>query len=188
MDLTVDYSSLLLELERQELESHENCSSRVYEQMLAIYLATNDYQNAKFLWKRIPSEIKKSSQEIQVIWNIGKNLIKYELSSVYELIASYEWPQYLNNIIKYLREEVKKRSLQTISKSYSYICFEDCMKMTGITDKEEAIKLAESMKWEVDLSFGFFLPKKSCLVEDNRTSNQEQLEKLAEYVAFLENY
>lgn len=184
--MDVDYSFLMTELERQEFEN-EKCSSRVYEQLLVMYLANNDYPNAKFLWKRAPANIKEESQELIRLWEIGKKLIQNDIPTVYEAIDSYTWPEHLSKIVKFLRDEIKKRALQLIGKSYSTICFEDFMKFTGLTNEEEVVTLAESLNWKVDPTFGIEIPKKTNYEEDH-TSNQEQLEKMTEYVAFLENY
>ncbi|RWS28488.1 COP9 signalosome complex subunit 8-like protein [Leptotrombidium deliense] len=183
-----DYNSLATELERQELESFGNCSVQIYAQLLAIYLLSNDLPNSKFLWKRIPANLKQESPELKAIWEIGKKLWEKNISCIYGLIDSCQWPVYLSNIMKELREVTFKRAVNLISQSYSYITFEEFMKQTGITDKQEAINLGQSMQWQIDESFGFCLPKKANFDTDAISSNQEQLEKMTEYVAFLENY
>ncbi|RWS09731.1 hypothetical protein B4U79_01202 [Dinothrombium tinctorium] len=183
-----DYKTLATELERQELESYGSCSLQIYAQLLAIYLLSNDLPNAKFLWKRIPKNLKQESPELRAIWEIGKKLWEKNIHAIYDLIDGYQWPAYLNNIMKELREVTFKRAINLISQSYSYISFDDFMNATGIRDKNEAINLGKSLNWDVDENFGFALPKKANFDNETISSNQEQLEKLTQYVAFLENY
>lgn len=59
--------------------------------------------NAKLLWKRIPNEIKQSNSEIQAVWNVGVKLFKRELSDIYALVDSVEWPLHLNNIMNCIK-------------------------------------------------------------------------------------
>ena len=59
--------------------------------------------NAKLLWKRIPNEIKQSNSEIQAVWNVGIKLFKRELSDIYALVDSVEWPLHLNNIMNCIK-------------------------------------------------------------------------------------
>lgn len=187
-DAFCDTSGMLQNLEQLEIEGGE-LTHTDYESFLALYLAINDLPNAKFLWKRIPDSIKEhESSCLEKIWELGKALIRGKYSTVYDLVDNSEWPPHLVSIMSHLRKALVARNLQLIVKSYSSLRFEDAMKMIGSKTKEELLKLSEAQGWTVCPSFGFIISRKTGLDEDNQSSNNEQLEKLADYVSFLENY
>lgn len=190
MDLKTDYSLLAIDLERQELESGGNCSPQIYGQLLAIYLLTNDHANAKLLWKRTPAQLKHDTPELKAIWDIAKRLIERQVSGVYGDLQAYDWPLYLKNIMGALLDRTRERTVQLIGQSYSHIAVEDVRRMTGLNSEQEVFELVKQNDWAVDAANGFVLPKRLVIEESDleKDSSQEQLQKLTEYVAFLENY
>ena len=184
MDLKQNYASLTFDLESQELNSAGKCSDRVYAQLLAIYLLSNDLQNAKFLWKRIPVQTKNASQDLKEIWQIGKLLLQRKSSLVYPLIDAYQWPAFLANIMNELKEEIKAQQLSLIQKSYSYISIANFKKMLYIKSNEELLAMVNTMGWQAD-DEGVLVTKAQPVFE-SLSSNQEHLEKLVEHVTFLE--
>ena len=188
MTCDLKFDVVMEELEQKELET-KDIEAADYENLLAIYLANNDTFNAKFLWKRIPQTIKDSSDSLKAIWDIGKSLIQGDYAAIYSQIDSKTWPSHLTSIMSHLRKEQQSRIIQLISKGYTAISLSDAMLMTGCTTEEEIIKLGESAGWKIDAPFGFIISKKVLHDEENVfSSNQEQLEKLTDYVSFLENH
>lgn len=185
MDLKQNYASLAYDLENQELTSSGNCSDRVYAQLLAIYLLGNDLQNAKLLWKRIPTQTKNKSADLKEIWKIGKLLLERKSSQIYPLIDAYKWPNFLVNIMRELKDEIKKRNLNLIQKSYSWISTGDFKRMLYIRSDDELLALIGSMNWSLDGEDGILVTK-SAQVFESLSSNQEHLEKLVQHVTFLE--
>lgn len=182
-----DITGMLHNLEQLEIDGRD-LTQADYETFLALYLAINDLSNAKFLWKRIPDSIKTSeARQLMNIWEIGKSLIKGDNSAVYQVLDNTLWSPHLSSIISHLKKTLITRNLQLISKSYSSLRFEDAMKLTGCKTRQELLTISESQGWTIDPSFGFIVSKKSSIEEDNQSSNNEQLEKLADYVSFLEN-
>lgn len=186
MDLKQNYSSLLIDLENQELSSAGRCSDRVYAQLMAIYLLTNDLQNAKLLWKRIPTQLKQTSDDLKAIWEIGKLLLKHKSSDIFVLIDSYEWPNFLLNIMKELKDEIKRKNLNLIQKSYSYISIGDLKRMLYIQQEDELLSICKQMNWQLDSQDGILITKQQQPVFESLISNQEHLEKLVNHVTFLE--
>lgn len=184
MDVKQNYASLMIDLENQELNSAGQCSDRVYAQLLAIYLLSNDLQNAKFLWKRIPALTKGTSPELKEIWQIGKLLLQRKSSLVYPLIDAYQWPPFLANIMTELKEAIKAQQFSLIQKSYSYISFASFKKMLYLKSDEEVLVIANTFGWQADEEG--VLVTKAPPVFESLSSNQEHLEKLVEHVTFLE--
>lgn len=53
--------------------------------------------------------------------------------------------------------------------------------------QEEAIETIKSLGWTIDSLTGFVTPSKAIINAEELTTSEEQLAKLTEYVAFLEN-
>ena len=69
----------LATLENQELDSPlGQLSVESYSEFLGLYLLTNDLVNAKLLWKRIPTEMKFTNDELKAIWEVGKAAWKHD--------------------------------------------------------------------------------------------------------------
>jgi len=185
MDLKQNYESLVYDLENQELTSAGNCSDRVYAQLLAVYLLSNDLSNARLLWRRMPDQTKNGSNDLKEIWKIGKLLLERKSSEIYPLIDAYEWPNFLINIMKNLKDEIKKRNLNLIQKSYSWISIGDFKRMLYIQTDEETVSVFNTMGWSLDADGGILVTKQAQTFE-SLSSNQEHLEKLVQHVTFLE--
>lgn len=197
MEFTLDYASLAKKLECQELESPTGrASAQVYGQLLAIYLLFNDLTSAKFLWKRIPNEIKVVNKELSVIWTVGKLMWKKNYSEIYKTINSCpSWPNHLKNIMKLILESTRQRVTNLIARAYSTITLNDASRLLGLTN-EETLELARSQNWSYEPETGFLLINHSdnnihqnkngqaVLGLDNGT---ELLEKLTDYIMFLES-
>ena len=83
---------------------------------------------------------------------------------------------------------ILKRSINLVRKSYSNISSEDLMKITGIKNIDDLNNFALTCNWQIDENFGYIIDNATNIDNDLSSANQEQLEKLTEYVAFLENY
>ena len=200
-----DYSHQLIQLERQEMESGGDCSPQVYAQLLALYVYQEDLSNATLLWKRIPIEVRNESNDLNDIWSIGRCLIQSKYEDVYSLIREKNWPNYLSQIMLFLSTKIKSKMINLISTSYSWISIDEVRSLTGSASSAEVMNLINSLGWTLDPTDpSFVIPKKpssSSLSEDtseeemvngrrifSKDTSQDQLRKLTEYVAFLENH
>lgn len=195
-----DYQMQLVELERQELESEEDPSPQLYAQLLSLYLLFGDLINAKLLWKRIPTQLKEDVPDLPAIWQVAVALMKRESGSVYGLVNKREWPAYIKKIMSMVSSRTRERVLNFVSSAYSHITLTDFQQLTGCKSEEEAISLANSLSWPYDEQNGIVQPVKSATSSTASTPtdesfdgspdsdySQEQLQKLAQYVSFLEN-
>lgn len=187
----VDYSLRLAELEAQELQAEEQPSDKLYAQLLALYVLTGDLTSAKFLWMRIPACIKNDNQDLHTIWTIAVNLMKRTPSAIYFLVQDHEWPPHVKTIMQRIGERVRVQQIALISSAYSDIRVADMMRLTGCGSEEECTKLARELGWSVDPVTQTVRPvhkSTAGLGDEERELSQEQLQKLTEYVAFLENH
>lgn len=57
--------------------------------MINVFLTTRD--NARFLWKRVPSEHKKGDPEVAAAWAIGSRMWQGDYAAAYEAMKSTQW-------------------------------------------------------------------------------------------------
>lgn len=56
--------------------------------------------NAKYLWKRIPANVKSSNAELAQIWAVGQNMWQRDLPAVYKTLNSTTWSEHVTDIMK----------------------------------------------------------------------------------------
>lgn len=196
MEFALDYASLAKKLESQELESPSGqASPQVYGQLLAIYLLFNDLTSAKFLWKRIPNEIKDENSELSIIWTVGKLMWKKNYAEIYAVINSCSsWPNHLKNIMNLIYESTRERATNLISRAYSSINISDAARLLGLS-QQDTISLASKLNWTYEERTGYLLINKSDANQKETSNNNsvlgldngaELLDKLTDYIMFLE--
>jgi len=179
------FIDMATELERQELEAPDGIASpQIYGQLLAIYLLQNDLPNAKYLWKRIPNNIKEENPELGKLWGVGQKLWQ-SISSVYGALAD-EWPDYLKPVITIIAETTRRRAFSLISKAYCSISVEKVSAFLGMP-AEDCVEVLSSLGWEVDTACKIMKPKNNENKQDENIVSEEQLTKLTDFVSFLEN-
>lgn len=195
MEFTLDYASLAKTLELQELESPTGrASSQVYGQLLAIYLLFNDLTSAKFLWKRIPNDVKEANNELSVIWLVGKHMWSKNYPDIYAVINAYPaWPNHLKKIMKIILDSTRQRATNLIIKAYSTIQLSDASKLLGLPDVDTLV-LAKQQDWTFDPESNYLsipkplqLDKKNVSQVPSLDNGTELLEKLTDYIMFLES-
>lgn len=181
-----EYSRLAADLELQELEAPNGLASpQVYGQLLAIYLLQNDLPNAKFLWKRIPQEIKQSHSELGNIWKVGQGLWYKDFPAIYTGL-NQDWPDYVKPAMKELGERTRQRALALVAKAYSSISLDDTASFLGVP-RPEVADVVRPLGWVVDVENGIVSPEHKDTTNKEAAPSDEQLAKLTDFVAFLEN-
>ncbi|XP_071603180.1 COP9 signalosome complex subunit 8 isoform X2 [Heliangelus exortis] len=159
------FRKLLDQCETQELEAPGGIATPlVYGQLLALYLLYNDMNNARYLWKRIPPAIKSANAELGAIWSVGQRIWQRDFPGIYTTISAHQWSETIQPIMEALRDILEQG-------------------------------------WQADFSTRMVMPKKPGALEAsfNRfipsserapvppIPNEQQLARLTDYVAFLEN-
>ncbi|NXY44545.1 CSN8 protein, partial [Ceuthmochares aereus] len=176
----------------------------VYGQLLALYLLHNDMNNARYLWKRIPPAIKSANAELGAVWSVGKRIWQRDFPGIYTKISAHQWSETIQPIMEALRDATRRRAFALVSQAYTSIVADDFAAFVGLP-VEEAVKAVLEQGWQADFSTRMVMPKKpgrwSCVLEAsfNRfipssepapvppIPNEQQLARLTDYVAFLEN-
>lgn len=184
-----DVNKLLQELEKTELEASGGvATAQTYAQLLAIYLYQNDLCNAKYLWKRIPSDLKSGSAELKQIWVVGQRMWQRDWPAVHVALNA-KWSDDVSDIMAALKDNVRERAITLISKAYSSLGLTVFASMTGLS-LEEARRLVIERGWTIDGTM-----VQPCKIEKEEECNvasevgltEDQLRKLTQFVSFLEN-
>ncbi|XP_027879359.1 COP9 signalosome complex subunit 8 isoform X3 [Xiphophorus couchianus] len=200
-----NFDQLLDQCEAQELEAPGGIATpQVYAQMLALYLLNNDMNNARYLWKRIPQAIKSANPELAAIWAVGQRIWQRDFPGIYTTIAAHQWSENILPVMEALRAEMMKmmaillltmmlstessrqRAYSLVAQAYTSITAEDFAAFVGYS-VEEAVKGVVSQGWQADPATRMVMPKKPDPPPVSLVPNEQQLARLTDYVAFLEN-
>uniref|UniRef100_A0A8C4KBM6 COP9 signalosome complex subunit 8 n=1 Tax=Dromaius novaehollandiae TaxID=8790 RepID=A0A8C4KBM6_DRONO len=172
----------------------------VYGQLLALYLLHNDMNNARYLWKRIPPAIKSANAELGAVWSVGQRIWQRDFPGIYTTISAHQWSETIQPIMEALRDATRRRAFGLVSQAYTSIVADDFAAFVGLP-VEEAVKGVLEQGWQADSSTRMVMPKKPGVLEacfnrfipSSETApvppipNEQQLARLTDYVAFLEN-
>src|SRR3989338_98682 len=133
---TKQFATLLYECETYEVEvlssQKQSASTLFYGAFLLGYLINDDLNNCRFLWKRMPNDVKKDD-DVKGIWEVAKQLWNRNYEGAYNSISQLKptSPQ-LKELINYFIDQLRQRTLLLISKAYANISTADLMKCLGV--------------------------------------------------------
>ncbi|XP_011880896.1 PREDICTED: COP9 signalosome complex subunit 8 isoform X1 [Vollenhovia emeryi] len=186
---TLELNKLMSELEISELESPTGVvTAQAYMRLLATYLHQNDLCNAKYLWKRIPPDVKAANEELTRVWTVGQCMWQRNWPAVHAAL-NVEWSEDIKDDMAALKDNVRERVMRLISKAYSSLNLTTMATMSGMS-LDEARRAAIDRGWHVDDTI--VQPRKQVDEEQYNQSDkvcltEEQLQKLTQFVSFLEN-
>nr|CAB3232937.1 COP9 signalosome complex subunit 8-like [Phallusia mammillata] len=173
-------------LENQELESPKGIlPAELYCELLALYLLTNDLANAKFLWKRIPADVKSDSAELKAVWEVGKNAWQQNFAGVHTALDSYDWSEQCRPVMSQHKENLRENCLNMIAGSYTSVKITYLAQILGL-DKSTALELVKNRGWEYSEEKEIVKPMKTKQIMECKPKNEEHLERLTQYILFLE--
>lgn len=159
-------------------------SLTVYKVHLLAYLLANNVNEARFLWKRMPAEVRADA-EIAALWEVGKCMWKKNLPAVQQTTRSFSWSlPLLATLINKLQQNVLEASFKSIGAAYSLISGPVLAQNLGV-DQETAHKLAVAAGWEINAELGYYTPTNP-KIDKHRNTNLDQLQTLTDYVAHVE--
>ncbi|XP_061774632.1 COP9 signalosome complex subunit 8 isoform X1 [Nerophis ophidion] len=182
-----NFDKLLEQSEAQELESPGGIAApQVYAQLLALYLLHNDMNNGRYLWKRIPQALKAANPELTAIWVVGQRIWQRDFPGIYTAIAAYQWSENILPVMEALQESTRQRAYMLVAQAYTSITADDFAAFVGYS-VEEAVKGVVIQGWQADPTTRMVMPKKPEPPPVSSVPNEQQLARLTDYVAFLEN-
>ena len=90
-------------LEERELGGMGLCDAlcmdeNAYARLFAIYLILQEMCSAKFLWKRIPHQMK-SSEQMKRLWAVGEQMWKKDHKATFSAIRQFRWSSSLQRCL-----------------------------------------------------------------------------------------
>ncbi|KAG4068048.1 hypothetical protein HA402_011381 [Bradysia odoriphaga] len=174
-------------LEKQEIEATMALSAQLYAELFAAYLYRNELSKARFLWKRIPKSIKTGNVELEKIWNIFNHLWDNDLNAFFKAI-NFEWSANVGRIMSQLKDKIQEETIDLVAVAYSSI-FEDYLQNLLNQTPEALNDLCVSLGWDIQSGSypRLIIPKKKASEKVDTATAEDQLQKLTDFVSFLEN-
>ncbi|GAB0097276.1 COP9 signalosome complex subunit 8 [Sergentomyia squamirostris] len=178
----------ILALERQELDAPNGVGTvQLYTELFALYLFKNELSQARFLWKRIPQNIKTGNVELERMLTVLQCLWSNKNVEFYKAIT-FEWSKPIAKVMGELKEKIQAETINLIGRAYSSI-FENVFSDMTNHSPDAVTETCKSLNWEI-IEGPFprlIIPKKPPVEKIVFTSCEEQLQKLTDFVSFLEN-
>ncbi|KUF94786.1 E3 UFM1-protein ligase 1 [Phytophthora nicotianae] len=159
---------------------HSALSPDLYASYLLVVLLSKNLNDARFLWKRIPIEIKQMSEELRNVWEVSKALWQRNLAAAYAAM-DYDWSPSLQELVEALKTEL-------LSLAYSAVSVGDAALALGFVRHEDAVQYCSSLGWEVSTADQLILPKPLANVRRGPSTvvDLDQLDTLSKTVLHLE--
>lgn len=174
--------------EQDELDPEKIVTFETYSRLLMVYLIKNNLISAKFLWKRIPINVKQSYPELGKIWQIGQCLWKKQYEQAYLIVSNGEWSSLISPLMTKLSESQQQRMVNLIQRAYATISLTKFGHLIGKRE-EDAAQIASEQKWEITENKMIKVPKKtsSNIVKNSLSRDSENLlNYLAKHAADIE--
>ncbi|KAG2382533.1 hypothetical protein C9374_005113 [Naegleria lovaniensis] len=187
---TGQYATLLYECETYEVEhlsvQKQSPSSFYYACFLLGYMINNDLNNCRFLWKRMPTDVKKND-DVKGIWEVAKHLWNRNYEGVYQSVAALNPSSvHLKEIIQYFVRQLRQRTLQLISNAYANINTNDLMKCLGVPDVNALNELVTPLNWKFDATNNLYIPEVVSVKPPEMPTGLEAIKGHTQRSVFLE--
>ncbi|MCL7027913.1 hypothetical protein MKW94_001046 [Papaver nudicaule] len=100
------------------------------------HIYVNDINNARFLWKLIPSSVKENQLEVVAAWKIGQQLWLRDYAGVYEAIRGFNWSPEAQGLVNSFSEIYTNRMFQLLLSAYSTISIRDAALFIGMNEED----------------------------------------------------
>ncbi|CAC5401603.1 COPS8 [Mytilus coruscus] len=160
-----NFQRMQIDLQNQELDSPGGvATAQQYTQLLALHLLHNEICEAKFVWKRIPAQIKTSTPELTNVWAVGQKIWQRDFPGIYEAFNK-EWSESLKPVMDALLAATRKRAFNLVAQAYDSINVDDLAAFVGMPSSEAA-QAVQKEGWDADPQTRFITPRKPCAVVD----------------------
>eukprot|EP00440_Ansanella_granifera_P061220 gb/GFBE01066365.1/.p1 GENE.gb/GFBE01066365.1/~~gb/GFBE01066365.1/.p1 ORF type:complete len:224 (+),score=43.74 gb/GFBE01066365.1/:1-672(+) len=150
---------------------------------LLAYLLTGQLDSARFLWKRTPAALQEHAQAAAAHRVLAARW-RRQYDEAFAQLNAGTWDARLQPLVTEVVARSRSKLLDQISNAYKVIAVERVGAMLGL-DAAAARTECEARGWEVDAS-GNALPTPVHSSGDLMQMGESQLQKLAEYMAHLE--
>lgn len=100
------------------------------------FILTFDSNNARFLWKRIPTQVKSSKTELAAIWKVGKSLWNKNYVEFYKNLHPLGSNDTYKALAAALLDSVRQQTFVLLSKAYTTLSVNDASTYLGLAPEE----------------------------------------------------
>ncbi|KAF4022048.1 hypothetical protein G4228_013596 [Cervus hanglu yarkandensis] len=148
-------------------------------------MAESSFSFKKLLDQCENQELEANS-ELGAIWSVGQRIWQRDFPGIYSTINAHQWSEAVQPIMEALRDATRRRAFALVSQAYTSIIADDFAAFVGLP-VEEAVKGILEQGWQADSTTRMVMPKKPEPAPVPPIPNEQQLARLTDYVAFLEN-
>eukprot|EP00126_Sphaerothecum_destruens_P000117 Sdes_comp10145_c0_seq1m1758 len=184
---SANYKSLIQICEELELDERlfPKCqlTPQLYAYLLAGYLIEGQLENGRFLWKRIPANLKNTAY-LESIWCLGEQLWKKDYENFHKQVKTLSWPLFLEPVIEFLTSRIRTNTIELISRAYSDIYVENAANLLGLS-QTQCIELACHHSWKYDKENALLFPS----FEEKKTfvsTNYDFVKDISQYILHME--
>lgn len=122
----------MFELDLGHIELSVEASLFVFKIHLAAYLLLEQLDNARFLWKRLPTEPRDADPELCALWAVGKAMWVKDHAGMQSAITAFSWsPPLLEMMMQRLQREHLSRCFAQAVCAYSLVSAESLSQTIG---------------------------------------------------------
>lgn len=156
----------------------------LYTVHLLAYILEGELNAARFLWKRIPSEVREHSQVVLAHNVLVAQWQRKVSDGGLDHWSAGPWDASVSSLVAQVAQRVRERILDDVGRAYKVITLNRLCALLSC-DLHAARLACEHREWPANES-GEVLPKPLPRNVDNMQMGEGQLAHLAEYVAYLE--
>ena len=178
----------------------DQCNSKLnesqiqsYHFQMIIYLICDELSLAKFLFKRVPKEVREKASFV-ALWDIGCSQYKGDHISVYDQINKGKWSPIVKPFMEKLESNYRMKQVELVSNAYTSITVKELLgNYLGFSD----VKQLKSFIKENDLSDVWTFDNEQAPTKVTITKKQENYQQLLDasklmsqftkYVCFMES-
>ncbi|XP_061774633.1 COP9 signalosome complex subunit 8 isoform X2 [Nerophis ophidion] len=143
-------------------------------------------ENFDKLLEQSEAQELEANPELTAIWVVGQRIWQRDFPGIYTAIAAYQWSENILPVMEALQESTRQRAYMLVAQAYTSITADDFAAFVGYS-VEEAVKGVVIQGWQADPTTRMVMPKKPEPPPVSSVPNEQQLARLTDYVAFLEN-
>lgn len=110
------------------------------------HIYNKNLEDARFVWKRIPINVKQNNQELQAVWRVLQYLWQRQYQGMWQALQAYSWSPQLQPFMAALAEKTRAELLELISTAYSTVKPSKVAYICGLTE-QEALTACQAAGW-----------------------------------------
>ncbi|WIA11913.1 hypothetical protein OEZ85_011997 [Tetradesmus obliquus] len=142
-------------------------------------------EDARFLWKRLPIDVKRDNPELDAVWRLLQYFWNQHYQGIWQALQGYQWSPQVRPFVDALVAKTRSDMLALLSEGYSLLSPAKAALLLGVSEGEVA-HLVEPAGWKQDMESGMYHTALQ-QAADVDLEGYENLRQLAQYMVHLES-